>query len=240
MDKINSGEKKRNLAQEALDYYWRKGQLLPRWLNSVLVPFRHMNKHVSDSTWSQILTNTKLPQEHCLFTGLKKFKGGANYAALCVPFPEHTQGRANLGCHRMAALIFFDVENEVRDPRGRDVHALDANDGLIENWHASHWYCHNEACVNPLHILPESNTVNQERNTCKRHKTTNGYRCPHFPTCHGLSACIDIKVRTLKEAKHGIKSYDFEAQQQSLQGDDQAAESEADEQPQSANDEVDA
>jgi hypothetical protein len=223
-------EKKRNLAQEALDYYWAKNQLVTRWMKSIIVPHRGANAHISDFIWAQIL-QLRLPQDQCIFTKLKNFKGGANYKALCVPYPEHTQERANLGCHRIAALIFYDAKDEVRDPRGGDVPVHDTNDKLVEKWHASHWYCHNEACVNPLHLLPESNTVNQERNTCKRHKTTRGFNCPHFPTCNGLSPCTKNRIRTLKEAKHAIQGFDFEEQQQQQQQqDDEAAESGADEQ----------
>jgi hypothetical protein len=180
------------------------GELNRRWKEFIIKPWRSLNQHLTDKEWEQVL-RLHPPPNKCLFTGLKPYKKESLYSAHCVSWPKLTRGKANLGCHKIAALVGYDYAHEVRDLRPEMQITMVMNNGQIhlqQNWHASHWYCHNEACVNPLHILPEANIVNQERNTCKRHVIcTPGYRCPHYPTCIGLKPCMggDHPVKANKE-----------------------------------------
>lgn len=55
---------------------------------------------------------------------------------------------------------------------------------------ASHWFCDNEACVNPSHVVWESSGANSTRFCCKLYSSTKNYRCPHKPTCPNCVSCF--------------------------------------------------
>jgi hypothetical protein len=170
-----------SIAHQALEDLWKKKKLPERWLK-IITASRSVNKHLSTDEWASVL-KLKPPIEKCLFSNLKSYKKGSQYTAQCLWWNDN---KVNLACHRIAALVFLD-EDELCDPRvvERVIHS----DHLEVNWHASHWYCHNEGCINPMHLIPESNGTNQERNTCKRHRETINYNCPHVPTCVNCKPC---------------------------------------------------
>lgn len=56
----------------------------------------------------------------------------------------------------------------------------DPNYELHAGHDASHFICHNDACVNPEHICFEDHNVNKSRLCCRIYGTTlPGYQCPH-------------------------------------------------------------
>ena len=59
---------------------------------------------------------------------------------------------------------------------------------------ASHFYCHNQHCVNKEHIHFENHLlVNKSRLCCRVYGMTNGYKCPHLPQC-GINTYTQIKL----------------------------------------------
>jgi len=59
------------------------------------------------------------------------------------------------------------------------------NDYKIKSgFDASHFYCHNEHCVNHEHIHFEDHRVNKSRLCCRIYGMNNGYGCPHLPRCN--------------------------------------------------------
>jgi len=58
---------------------------------------------------------------------------------------------------------------------------------------ASHFYCHNQHCVNKEHIHFENHLVNKSRLCCRIYGMMDWYKCPHLPLC-GINAYTQIKL----------------------------------------------
>jgi len=58
---------------------------------------------------------------------------------------------------------------------------------------ASHYWCDNDRCINPGHLVFELSGPNTTRNCCKLYGNGQvaGYKCPHKPTCKNCTPCGD-------------------------------------------------
>jgi hypothetical protein len=105
----------------------------------------------------------KFNKDKCILSGYKPNKPAPN---------DYTQVRVDgvkYYCHRIAASVHLD----------HDFH---------ENCQASHT-CNQARCYNPLHIVTsDPDDVNRSRMCCRLFKNLLHYRCPHTPTCEGLTA----------------------------------------------------
>lgn len=178
-----------SIAHQALEELWSEDLIKEIFIDRIMAPYRSLNSDLSNREWTKLLKSGTPPLEKCLYTGLKPYKPNSDYSAAIKTWKGK---KVNLGCHKIAALLDLDILLEWQDPRPEE--RVVKGYSLEPGWHASHWWCHVDACVNPAHLLPESNRVNQERNTCKAHISTKGYRCPHAPTCADLEPC-DGKIK---------------------------------------------
>jgi len=61
---------------------------------------------------------------------------------------------------------------------------------IKNGYDTSHFYCHNQQCINPEHLCFEDHNVNKSRLCCRIYGTTlPGYQCPHPAPfkCHIVS-----------------------------------------------------
>lgn len=151
------------------------------FIKQVLEDSKSSNTHIDTDTWARILRTSEFPKLPCLFSGNKPYKDGSKYTATSFNSNSHG-GRVNVASHRWAALVYYDPAKEAKDSRTAE--EVDIN---VAGWHAAHFFCNEEGCVNPMHLIPTTNQVNQEHNMCKNFKTNAHYRCPHRPTCGGCT-----------------------------------------------------
>lgn len=129
------------------------------------------NLHVTASERARILAVTNWEQESpadwCCFVpvlieGLRNRKRGQQ-----KPYRRKgvigTKGK-KLGVHQLAAYV-----RQKRKPSSRE--------------HASHYWCDNQYCCCPAHIVFEDGSLNITRYCCKRFRGVINYRCPHEPVC---------------------------------------------------------
>lgn len=65
---------------------------------------------------------------------------------------------------------------------------------IKQGFEASHYYCHNDQCVNPDHLHFEDHRVNKSRLACRLYGMTMvGFVCPHLPCC-GINEFTQIKL----------------------------------------------
>lgn len=141
------------------------------------------NQHLHEQAWNALVKGGQYPIWACLYSINKPYKAGANYTTIAQKWRDENgkNHSVNLGTHKVAALVLLEREEQCTPT---EIQVWDAeNFTLVQGWHASHWYCHDSHCVNPLHLLPEASATNMERNCCKKHKNNPDYCCPHTPTC---------------------------------------------------------
>lgn len=55
---------------------------------------------------------------------------------------------------------------------------------LTAGFDASHYWCHNQHCVNSQHIHFEDHRVNKSRLYCRIYGMFEGFKCLHLPQCN--------------------------------------------------------
>ena len=182
------------VAEAVLLSWWNARQTdskLIDWLKQC----RDSNPHLDDDTWQQIVDG-HFPgpgdsSDACVFARGYSCAGELN-SPTKAPRKQFRVGKDGkqvmILLNRLAALTGKDGNLE-QDQRAEE--RMVREDGSLRSgWHASHWWCHSNACVNPRHVRPESHKVNQERNTCRSHTNTSNFRCPHRPCCKNCNSCF--------------------------------------------------
>jgi len=197
-------ENKISFSEQAIQYYYSNGRVETEFLNFLRKSTYDTSFH-SKEEWKDIL-KFNFPREKCIFVGgVGKETSGKNGAKYLGHSIKINGKPGTLLAHRMAALVRLDHDKEFSDLRIEN-NVLLPEKILASKWQASHWYCHNDACINPMHLLPECNRVNQERNHCKmwndqlineigyRLHVTPKYGCTHVPTCVTLQSSYGIRI----------------------------------------------
>lgn len=140
--------------------------LMATWVHLVRenldVPPRERARILAITSWDQ-----ESPADWCCFVpvlteGLRNKKRGQQK-------PYRRKGiigikGKKLGVHQLAAYV-----RQKRKPSPQE--------------HASHYWCDNQHCCCPAHILFEDASLNITRYCCKRFRGVINYRCPHEPVC---------------------------------------------------------
>lgn len=95
--------------------------------------------------------------EYCITTDYVPCKVGSGYTQV-------RYSGSKMYCHRIAGLLRVGANYSGKHLDGSHL-------------------CNNDACVNPWHIVFESNELNQSRKCCKLFGQVAGYFCPHEPPC---------------------------------------------------------